>query len=71
MTMGKLLALVLGLAAISFAVKTALTAGASGAPGEASRPKRQLDNVRTKAHELERLQQQQVDDVAKRTGDGQ
>jgi hypothetical protein len=69
--MGKLLVLVLGLAAISFAVKTALTAGGSGAPTEASRPKRQLDNVRSKAHELERLQQQQVDDVAKRTGDGQ
>jgi hypothetical protein len=71
MSMGKLLALVLGLAAISFAVKTALTAGASGAPSEASRPKRQLDNVRSRAHELEQMQQKQADDVAKRTADGQ
>ncbi len=70
MRLGKLLVLLMGLAAVAFAAKYALTGGAADSPTEATRPKRQLDNVRAKAKELERLQQQQADDVAKKA-DGQ
>ncbi|HYS81128.1 MAG TPA: hypothetical protein VEM76_10495, partial [Anaeromyxobacteraceae bacterium] len=50
----KILALVLGLAAVAFTAKVALT-GTTGAsdPAAPSQPKRQLDAVRARAGELE------------------
>ncbi len=69
MKLGRLLILVLGLAAVAYAVKYALqdTAARDSATA-ASRPKRQLDNVREKARELEREQQKAADDVAAQSG---
>ena len=66
MSFGKILVLLLGLAAVAFAVRTALT-GTVGRDTEAhSAPRRQLDNVREKAKQLERDQQKAVDDLAHR-----
>src|SRR5207237_9191847 len=66
MSLGKILVLLLGLAAVAFAVRTALT-GTVGRDTEAhSPPRRQLDNVREKAKQLERDQQKAVDDLAHR-----
>ena len=66
MSFGKLLALVIGLAATAFAVRTALT-GTMGRDDSAhSRPRRQLDSVREKARDLERQQQKAADDIARR-----
>jgi len=65
MKLVNLLVLILGLAALAFAVKYALQ-GTTGDPAAVSRPKRQLDNVRSRAKELEREQQQQADDIAKK-----
>lgn len=67
MKLGKLLVLIMGLAAVAFAAKFALTGGVADSPNQATQPRRQLDNVRTKAKELERMQQQQADDVAKKS----
>ncbi len=67
MKLVNLLILILGLAALAFAVKYALKdTTAQDTAGAASRPKRQLDNVRSRAKELEREQQKQADDVAKK-----
>jgi hypothetical protein len=65
MSLGKMLVLLLGLAAASFAVRTALsdTVGRSSAH---TAPRRQLDNVRERAKELERQQQNAVDEVARK-----
>ena len=66
MSFGKLLAVILGLAALSFAVRTALT-GTAGADYQMhTAPRRQLDNVRDRAHELEREQQKAADDLARK-----
>jgi hypothetical protein len=65
MSFGRLLALVLGLAALAFAVRTVLT-GTMGRDSSAhTAPRRQLDNVRERAHELEREQQKAADDIAR------
>ena len=66
MKLGKILVLIMGLAAVAFAAKYALTGGAPDRAGQATQPRRQLDNVRTRASELEKMQQQQADDVAKK-----
>jgi CHASE3 domain sensor protein len=69
---GKLLVLILGLAAVAFAAKYALEGGAranADSVNGASAPKRQLDNVRSKAKELEKEQQRQADDVAKKAAE--
>ena len=71
MKLGKLLVLLLGLAAVGFAAKFALTGGQPDAPNQASAPKRQLDNVRERAKELEKEQQRQADDIARKAGEGQ
>ena len=69
MSLGKLLVLVLRLAAAAFAVRTALT-GTTGRDTQAhSAPRRQLDSVREKAKDLERQQQKAADDIARRAGD--
>lgn len=62
--LGKMLVLILGLAATAFAVRTALT-GTMGTDSAAhSAPRRQLDNVRERARALEREQQKAADDIA-------
>jgi len=79
--MGRLIALLLGVAALAFAAKYALTSGSANlappqvetgikpvdANGEHTRPKQQLDNVRERAHELEKDDQKRVDDALKNT----
>ena len=65
MSMAKLLVLIMGLAAVAFAAKFALTGTMTQDPAGASRPKRQLDDVRAKAKDLERQQQKAADDVVK------
>jgi hypothetical protein len=58
--MGKVVVLILALALVAFVAKTALDRTAS--PPEAhSAPRRQLDQVRSKAHDLEQQQQESVD----------
>ena len=69
MGIGKVLALLLGLAALAFAVRTALTGTMGRDDAAHTAPRRQLDNVREKAKDLERLQQKAADDLARRTGD--
>ena len=69
MGMGKVLALLLGLAALAFAVKTALTGTMGRDDAAHTAPRRQLDSVREKARDLERLQQKAADDLARRTAD--
>jgi len=64
MSFGKLLALVLGLAAVAFAARYALTGTMTQDPAGATQPKRQLDDVRAKAKDLERQQQKAADDIA-------
>ena len=59
--MGKIVALILGLAVVAFVAKTALDQTASSRTETHSAPRRQLDNVREKAHDLERQQQEAVD----------
>jgi len=68
--MGRILALVLGLAVLAFAAKQMLTGTAARDPSGPTQPKRQLDNVRSRARELEREQQKNVDEMA-RKADGQ
>jgi hypothetical protein len=68
--MGRLLALVLGLAALAFAAKTMLAGSAGHDPSGPTQPKRQLDDVRARARQLEREQQKAADAVA-RKADGQ
>jgi len=79
--MGRLIALLLGVAALAFAAKYALTSGSANlAPpqvetgikpvqenGEHTRPRQQLDNVRERTHELEKDDQKRVDDALKNT----
>ncbi|HKC61717.1 MAG TPA: hypothetical protein VKB92_16635 [Myxococcales bacterium] len=64
--MGRLLALVLGLAALAFAAKVMLAGTAVGNPAGPSEPKRQLDSVRARAHQLEREQQKSADEIARK-----
>lgn len=66
MSFGKILVLLLGLAAVAFAVRTALTGTAGRDTAAQSAPKRQLDNVRQRAKELESEQQKAADDLAHR-----
>jgi hypothetical protein len=68
MSFGKLLVVVLGLAAVAFAAKYALTGTLTQDPAGATQPKRQLDTVRAKAKSLEAEQQKAADDVADKAG---
>lgn len=69
MSLSKLLVLVLGLAAVAFAAKFALSGTMTTDPAGASQPKRQLDDVRAKAKSLEAEQQKAADDVANKASD--
>ena len=64
MGVGKLVVLMMGLAAIAFAARYALTGTTQTNPTGEIRAKRQLDDVRSKARELERMQQKAADEVA-------
>jgi hypothetical protein len=64
--MARILALILGLAAISFAAKYMLAGTMFGNPASPTEPKRQLDNVRIRAKQLEREQQKSADDLARK-----
>jgi hypothetical protein len=75
--MGRIITLVLGLAVVagvaySVLNKTAVGSSANGSNGSSaegqgpSAPKRQLDNVRNKAHDIEQKDQQHLDDVEKK-----
>ena len=68
MNFGKLV-LIIGLAIVAFAVKTQLAGTAVGNPNGPSQPKRQLDNVRNRAGELEREQQKAADDIANKAAE--
>jgi Ni/Co efflux regulator RcnB len=67
--MGRLLALVLGLAALAFAAKMMLTGTTAGSSEGPTQPKRQLDNVRARAKQLEREQQKSVDELARKAAE--
>jgi hypothetical protein len=69
MGLGKLLVLVLGLAAVAFSVRLALTGTVGRDTSAHSAPRRQLDNVREKAKDLERQNQNAADDLARRVGE--
>ena len=69
MGLGKLLVLVLGLAAVAFSVRLALTGTVGRDTSAHSAPRRQLDNVREKAKDLERQNQNAADDLARRLGE--
>lgn len=64
--MGRILALVLGLAALAFAAKTMLAGTTAGTAAGPSQPKRQLDDVRVRARQIEREQQRAADGVARK-----
>ena len=66
MSIGKLIVLLMGLAAVAFAAKFALTGTMTGNPAGPTQAKRQLDSVREKAKQLERDQQKAADDVAEK-----
>jgi len=59
----RILVLVLALAAVAFAAKYALDRGAG--KSEHTAPRKDLDNVRDKAKDLERQLQKAADDAAK------
>jgi len=61
--MGKIVVLILGLALVAFVAKSALDKTAADRR-EHSAPRRQLDQVREKAHDLERQQQEALDKAA-------
>ena len=64
--MGRILAVVLGLAALVFAAKTMLSGTAVRNPAGPSQPKRQLDNVRVRARQIEREQQNAADRLSRK-----
>lgn len=67
--MGRLLAVVLGLAALGFAAKMMLAGTSADSSAGPTQPKRQLDNVRSRARQLERDQQKNVDEIARKAAE--
>jgi hypothetical protein len=67
--MGRLVALVLGLAALAFAAKVMLAGTAVGNPAGPTQPKRQLDSVRASAAQLQREQQRAADEIARKSAE--
>lgn len=63
MSLGRILVLLLGLAIVAYTVKVELSGTAVGNPAGPTQAKRQLDSVRNRAHELEREQQKNADDI--------
>jgi hypothetical protein len=68
MKFGGIIVLLLGLLIIGFVVKTQLAGTATGNPNDPTQAKRQLDNVRNRANELQQEQQKAADDIAKKSG---
>ncbi len=78
--MARILALLIGLAALCFAAKYALTGAGGPHPasqiesgvkpvdpnGEHTRPRQELDNVRDRSHQLEKEMQKSADDAARK-----
>ena len=64
--MGKLITFILALALVAFTVKWALEREVRTGEG-VSAQKKQLDNVREKKVEIERNEQQRLDDALKKT----
>jgi hypothetical protein len=67
MGLTKILMLVIGLAAVAFAAKYALEGSFRSQPSAHTAPKQQLDNVRDKAHDLERQLQKAADEAGRNT----
>ena len=67
MSFGKIIVLLLGLVIVAFVVKTQLAGTAIGNPAGATQPKRQLDNVRMRAKELEREQQKNAEEMLRKS----
>ena len=67
MSIGKLLVLLLGLAIVAYTVKVELEGTAVGTSKGPTAQKRQLDNVRVRAKELEKENQQGADDLVKKS----
>lgn len=70
MSVPKVIALLLGLMAVSFAAKYALSGTLSQNPEGATQARRQLDTVRDKAKDLERQQQKAADEIAEKAAAG-
>ncbi len=68
MSFGKLIVLLLGLAIVAYAVKVELAGTAVGTPGQ-TEAKRQLDNVRVRAKELEKENQQNAEKLIQQSDD--
>ncbi len=68
MKLGKLIVLLLGLAIVAYAVKVELAGTAVGTP-EQTQAKRQLDNVRVRAKELEKENQQGAEKMIQQSDD--
>jgi hypothetical protein len=66
MKLGKLLALLLGLAIVAWVAKTQLEGAANSSGQEHSRPRQQLDNVRDSARRIEDDAQRRVDETMKK-----
>jgi hypothetical protein len=66
MKLGKLLALLLGLAIVAWVAKTQLEGAARSSGQEHSRPRQQLDNVRDSARRIEDDAQRRVDETVKK-----
>jgi hypothetical protein len=63
---GRILALVLGLAALAFAAKTMLSGTTVANAAGTTQPKRQLDSVRVRARQIEREQQNAADRLSRK-----
>jgi hypothetical protein len=67
MSISKLLVLLLGLVAVAFAAKYALSGTLGRDPEGSTQPKRQLDNVRERSKELEGEMQKNANDAVKQS----
>jgi hypothetical protein len=63
--MARLLAVIIGLAAVAFAAKYALEGSFRSSASAHTEPRRQLDNVRDKSHDLEKQLQKAADEAAR------
>ena len=69
MSISKLLVLLMGLVAVAFAAKYALSGTLGKDPAGSTQPKRQLDSVREKSKDLEKEMQKGAEDMVKQSDD--
>ena len=69
MSFGKIIVLLLGLAIVAYAAKVELSGTTGRDPAGPTQAKRQLDNVRVRAKELEKENQQHAEDLIKQSDD--